>query len=187
MPQENIVYADDDKEKVGFLVKLRLPWLIVGLVGGIVASFLVSRFEGILSENISLAFFLPLIVYLSDAVGTQTQTIFVRNLAKGNAKFLTYLVKEFLIGIFLGLVFGVLMGILAKVWIGSTEIALSVGIALFVTVASAPIVALVVAEVIFKEHEDPAIGAGPFTTIIQDVISILVYFLVASLILQNVS
>ena len=87
MPEKTI-YADDAKEKVGFLLRLRLPWLIIGLVGGTLASFLVSRFEEILSQNISLAFFLPLIVYMSDAVGTQTETIFVRNLAKGKVNFL---------------------------------------------------------------------------------------------------
>jgi len=185
LPINRVVYADDEKEKVGLLLRLRLPWLIVGLVGGSAAAFLVSRFEKTLSQNISLAFFLPLIVYLSDAVGTQTQTIFVRNLSKGKANFFTYLVKELLIGIFLGLIFGLLIGILAKIWIGATDIAITVGVALFITVATAPVVALVVAEILYKEHEDPAIGAGPFTTIIQDIISILVYFIVASLILFN--
>lgn len=59
---KRIIYADDSTEGVSLLVRLRIPWLIVGLLGGTLASFLISNFEKILSENISLAFFLPLIV-----------------------------------------------------------------------------------------------------------------------------
>src|SRR3989344_11669 len=113
---EKTVYADDAKEKVGFLVRLRLPWLIVGLIGGTLASFLVSRFGEIISQNISLAFFLPLIVYMSDAVGTQTENIFVRRLSKGLVHFLIYLFKELLVGLFLGSILGFLIWIVAIFW-----------------------------------------------------------------------
>ena len=182
MPEKTI-YADDAKEKVGFLLRLRLPWLIIGLVGGTLASFLVSRFEEILSQNISLAFFLPLIVYMSDAVGTQTETIFVRNLAKGKVNFLTYLIKELFIGVGLGIIFAVLIGLITEFWIRSPEITLTVSLAMFINVSLAPAIAIIVPEIIFKEHKDPALGAGPFTTIVQDIISILIYFLVAAWIL----
>ncbi len=175
--------ADDEKDGVGLLIRLRIPWLALGLIGGVAASFIVSRFEEVLSQNISLAFFLPVIVYMSDAVGTQTETIFVRDLAGGKAKFSSYLVKEFILGAVLGVAFGVLIGLVAYLWIGSTDIALTVGLAMATNVALAPIIALIVPEVLFKEHSDPALGGGPFTTIIQDLISIVIYLLVASLIL----
>ncbi|MDP2670975.1 MAG: magnesium transporter [bacterium] len=177
---DKIVYADDDTEKVSLLLRLRLPWLLVGLVGGTAASFLVSRFEPILTQNISLAFFLPLIVYMSDAVGTQTENIFVRNLGKGEARFFTYLIKEFFIGVGLGLIFAVLIGLVTHFWIGSMEITTTVSLAMFLTVSVAPIIALIVPELITKEHRDPALGSGPFTTIVQNIVSIIIYFLVAS-------
>lgn len=182
-PIRNISYTDDTKEKVGSLVRLRLPWLIVGLIGGTLASFMVSRFGEIISQNISLAFFLPLIVYMSDAVGTQTENIFVRRLSKGRVHFLIYLFKELLVGLFLGSILGFLIWIVAIFWIQSPEIAFTVGLAMFINVTIAPVVALIVPEILFKERTDPALGAGPFTTIIQDIISILIYFIVASLIL----
>ena len=175
--------ADDEKDGLGLLLRLRVPWLIVGLIGGTAASFIVSRFETVLAENISLAFFLPIIVYMSDAVGTQTETIFVRDLARGKASFSGYLVKEFFLGLIIGAVFGVLIGLISYFWIGSQGVALTVGLAMAVNVALAPIIALLVPEILFKEHTDPALGGGPFTTIIQDIISILVYLLVATLIL----
>jgi magnesium transporter len=90
--------TDDTKEKVEFLVLHRIPWLLVGLIGGVTASFIVSRFEDIISRNISLAFFLPLVVYMSDAIGTQTEEIYVRNLALGKVKFFTYLIKNCSLG-----------------------------------------------------------------------------------------
>lgn len=175
--------ANDENDGVGLLLRLRIPWLILGLLGGVAASFIVSRFEEILSQNISLAFFLPVIVYMSDAIGTQTETIFVRDLARGKVKFTTYLLKEVMLGLILGSIFGISIGLVVYFWIGSVDIALTVGLAMAINVALAPVVALIVPEVLFKEHSDPALGGGPFTTIIQDIISILIYFLVASLIL----
>ncbi|MEX0616415.1 MAG: magnesium transporter [Candidatus Woykebacteria bacterium] len=162
---------------------MRVPWLIVGLIGGTLASFLVSRFESILTQNISLAFFLPLIVYMSDAVGTQTETIFVRNLAKSKANFLLYSLKEIFIGAALGIIFGIIIWLIAYLWIRSVELASTVGLAMLINVSIAPVIAIIVPEIIFKERADPALGAGPFTTIVQDIISIVIYFTVASIVL----
>lgn len=180
---KKITLSEDDKEGVGLLLKDRIPWLAVGLLGGVGASFLISRFEEVISQNISLAFFLPLIVYMSSAVGTQTETIFVRDLTEGKAKFFSYLFKEMAVGLLLGLLFGSIVSLIAYVWIDSLEIATTVGLAMAVNISIAPIVALVVPEILFKEHTDPALGAGPFTTIVSDIISISIYLLVASFIL----
>ncbi|MBI4994950.1 magnesium transporter [Candidatus Peregrinibacteria bacterium] len=177
------MYADDTRERITQLLKLRLPWLIVGLLGGIGASYLMSRFETILSKNISLAFFVPFIVYMSDAVGTQTETIFVRNMAKGKPHFAIYIIKEFFLGIILGILFGSATGLFAYAWLGDPKTALTVGLAMLVNVAAAPVIALIIPEILFKEHTDPALGGGPFTTIVQDILSILIYFLIASAII----
>lgn len=175
--------TDDSHEKLSALIKERLPWLLLGLIGGIIATVIVSKFESILSSNISLAFFLPVIVYMSDAIGTQTENIYVRHLAKFKDNFLQYILKEILIGLSFGLLFGLLLGLFAKLWIKSDIVATTVGLAMFINGTIAPVVALVVPEIIYKEHKDPALGAGPFTTIVQNLISLSVYFLVASMII----
>lgn len=175
--------VDDTKEKLASLIEERLPWLALGLIGGIIVTILVSKFEAILSQNIALAFFLPVIVYMSDAIGTQTENIYVRNLARFRDNFFQYLIKELLVGIAFGLIFGILLGFFAKFWLGSSTTALVVAIAMFINGIVAPIIALIVPEVLFKEHEDPALGAGPFTTILQNLISLSVYLLVATLII----
>lgn len=174
---------DDTKERLSLLIEERLPWLIVGLIGGIIVTILVSKFESILSQNISLAFFLPVIVYMSDAIGTQTENIYIRNLAKFRDNFFAYLLKELMVGIAFGTIFGALLGLFAKFWIGSTSVAFTIAIAMFINGLIAPIIALIVPEILFKEHEDPALGAGPFTTILQNLISLSVYLLVATLII----
>ncbi|TSC86870.1 MAG: hypothetical protein G01um10147_745 [Microgenomates group bacterium Gr01-1014_7] len=174
---------DDSKEKITLLIRERIPWLILGLCGGILATFIVSRFENILSRNISLAFFLPVIVYMSDAIGTQTENVYVRNLAKFKDNFFKYLFKEMLVGICFGLIFGLLLGLFVKIWLGSDYVALTVATAMFIDGSLAPVVALIVPELLFKEHTDPALGAGPFTTIIQNLISLSVYLIVAVLII----
>lgn len=175
--------ADDTKEKLSALVRERLPWLIGGLTGGIIVTILVSKFENILSGNIALAFFLPVIVYMSDAIGTQTENIYVRNLAKFRDNFFPYLLKELSIGVAFGIIFGILLGLFAKFWLGSTQVAITVAIAMLINGILAPIVALIVPELLFKNHRDPALGAGPFTTITQNLISLSVYLLVATLII----
>lgn len=175
--------TDDNTESVSLLIRLRLPWLLLGLVGSIAVAFLVSRFEAALARDIHLAFFLPGIVYMSDAIGTQTESIFVRNVAREKINFSMYVVKEFLLGISIGGLFGLMSGGIAYGWLGDSRIALTVGVAMFVTITIAPLVSLLLASLLQREHTDPALGAGPLTTVVQDLLSIFIYFTIASLIL----
>jgi magnesium transporter len=184
MPEkEKPILTDESKEGVGHLLSLRLPWLIVGLLGGLVATMIVSHFEAVLKDNLALAFFLPVIVYMSDAVGTQTETIYVRNLATGRVSLAKYFVKELVLGLVLGTFFGVLVALFATLMLGSTATGFTIGLAMAATVATAPVVALVVPALLQKERIDPALGAGPFSTILQDLLSVLIYFLIASILL----
>lgn len=183
MTDLKVPLTDDIKEPVGHLLEHRLPWLVLGALGGIFASVVVSKYERILEADLRLAFFIPLIVYLSDAVGTQTETIFVRHLKKTGTGFVRYLMKETFLGFCLGAVFGVLTGVFASWWLGSAAIGLTVGLAMFINLSLAPALASLIPELLYKEHTDPALGAGPLATIIQDLISLLIYFLLATLII----
>lgn len=174
---------DDTRENMSLLIEHRLPWLVVGLLGGIGLTVVSAKFEHLLSQNIALAFFIPVIVYMADAVGTQTQTVFVRNLNKKRTHFSVYLVKEFLLGLFLGVLFGALIGLFAYFVFKSMSIAFTVGLAMLANMAFAPVLALIIPTIIKKEHQDPAVGSGPFTTVIQDFISLITYFLIATVIL----
>ena len=180
---KNYVEEDEVREPVGHMLEHRLPWLVLGLIGGIITSVVVSKYEQILSADVRLAFFIPIIVYMSAAVGSQTETIFVRHLKQTGKGFFRYLVKETALGLCLGIIFGLITGIFAALWLESSEIGLTVGIAMLINISIAPILATVVPELLYKEHSDPALGAGPLATIIQDLISLLIYLFVASLII----
>ncbi|KKU55504.1 hypothetical protein A3H89_01410 [Candidatus Amesbacteria bacterium RIFCSPLOWO2_02_FULL_48_11] len=179
------VIIDEAHWRLSRLVRLRLPWLVAGLAVGLAGSVLMGRFEQLLAQNISLVFFVPIIVYMSDAVGTQTEIILVRDLGGKRVNFGRYLTKELLLGFYMGLVLGILIGAAAWVWLRSAKLAVTVGLAMFINVTVAPLVAVLVAEVLFKEKADPALGAGPLTTVIQDVISLLIYLVIAAAILWN--
>lgn len=177
------VLEDDTREPMSLLIEHRLPWLAVGLAGGMVLTVISAKFESLLSQNIGLAFFIPVIVYMASAVGTQTDTVYIRNLDKKRTSFSIYMVKEFALGVFLGILFGTIAGSFAYLVFRSFDLALSVGLSMAITMAIAPVIALIVPTLLKREHKDPAIGTGPFVTVIQDFISLTAYFTIATLIL----
>ncbi len=174
-------YADDDKDSLLGLLGMRLPSLMIGLLMGILLSFVTSRFEEVLAKNIHVAFFIPFIVYMADAVGTQTQSIYIRDLKSGKAKFKRYLIKEASLGLFIGLVTAVITGVITNMWFSNISLTLAVSISMFLTVLSSPIVALFIVELFSLEHSDPAVGAGPIATVVQDTLSVLIYGVTCSI------
>lgn len=182
---KKLFLEDDLKEPVVHLIEHRVPWLTLGLMGGIIATIITSYFEKVISSNLSLAFFIPVIVYMSDAVGTQTETIYIRSVVHGQKKFSTYLFKESILGLALGILFGLILGGFAFFWLKSLETALAVGLAMFVNTLIAPVMAIAIPALLQREHTDPALGAGPFTTVLQDLLSLLVYFVIAAVIIFN--
>lgn len=183
MPKPSQLFADDDYESVGFLFRLRAPILFTGLLLGIGISFLTSHFEAVLLKNIHVAFFLPFIVYIAAAVGTQTEAIYVRDLRSGHAKFTNYLRKEFYLGILFGSLFASISGLVVWVWFDDILFAQTVGLSAFLAIATAPIVGLLITQIFHAIKKDPAVGSGPLATVLQDMVSIFIYGLVASLIL----
>lgn len=180
---QNPQLEDDQKERISLLIERRIPWLFVGLMAGIVITIFSSLFEEVLSNNLRLAYFIPVIVYMAGALGTQTETVYVRNLGREKVNFKIYLFKESIFGILAGILFGIGIGIFTYIFFREVSTAMTVGLAMFASTATAPPIALTISALIKKEHKDPALGAGPFTTVIQDLISLIIYFSIASLIL----
>ncbi|OGF69144.1 hypothetical protein A3H65_00990 [Candidatus Giovannonibacteria bacterium RIFCSPLOWO2_02_FULL_45_14] len=165
------------------LVKVRLPWLLVGLVGGMFATLIVRFFEGALLEKLELAFFIPVIVYMSDAVGTQTETLFIRALVIEKIDLGKYLIKEILVGFLLGSALGILLFGYSMFVFNDFEVSIIVGISILAASTLSVIIATLVPLVLRRFGKDPAIGAGPFTTIAQDILALLIYFVVAAIII----
>lgn len=166
------------------LIKLRFPWLVIGLTGGLMASYVISNFELSLRENISLAFFISVIAYMSDAMGTQTETVFIRAITDLKFNISKYIFREVGIGLTLGGMFGVLSGIAASIIAESSKVGMVVGISLFLSMTVASLFACLTPIVLRSFKQDPAVGSGPFTTAIQDLVSLTIYFTIATIILH---
>jgi magnesium transporter len=180
--QKSPIEEDVIKERVDHLIEERIPWLFLGLLGGLFTTFIVSKYEAILSSDIRLSFFIPIVVYLSGAVGTQTETIFVRRLSEGKRiSFAKYLLKESAIGLGLGIISGIILGIFANYWLKSSAIGITVGLTLLINLTLAPILAVFIPRFLYRKHSDPALGSGPVATIIQDLLSLMIFFLMASI------
>jgi magnesium transporter len=175
--------ANDATESIGMLLRIRLPWLLLGLVLSLGTAFVVSRYEEILAADTRLVFFIPLIVYVSDAVGTQTATIYIRNLSKKQATFRAYVLKELFVGFFIGMVFGLATGVTTQLWLQSPDIAITVGLAMWTSITTATVFSLSMAAFLNSLNIDPASGADPLVTVGQDVISLLIYFAIATAII----
>lgn len=159
----------------------RLPWLIVGLAGSIVATFVMSRFEAALNEKLALAFFVPGLVYLADAIGTQTEAVAVRGISLSHIGITRMLAGELRTGLIIGAVLGSLT--FPSVWLAFQDmrLAFAVSSALLVAGALATSIGLILPWLLTRLKRDPAFGSGPLATVIQDVLTLLTYFVVVSL------
>jgi len=156
----------------------RLPWLLIGLAGALLAADIVEVFEAGLHAKLALAFFLPGIVYLADAVGTQTETIVVRGLSVGVAV-RRMLRREVLSGAAIGLALALTaFPILWWRW-GELDLALGVALSIFAACATATLAAMALPWALDRIGIDPAFGSGPLATVIQDLLSIVIYFAIA--------
>lgn len=162
----------------------RLPWLLVGLLGSMLATFVVSRFEQALAARVAIAFFVPGLVYLADAIGTQTEAVAVRGLSFSNAPLRVLLAGELKAGLLIGLILGVL--VLPAVWVVFSDLRLAVAVAfaLFAAGGVATSIGLFLPWLLSQAGHDPAFGSGPVATIIQDVLSLLIYFTVICLLVS---
>jgi magnesium transporter len=157
-------------------VRHRLPWLVVGLLGSMVATAVVSRFESALAAKPALAFFVPGLVYLADAIGTQSEAIAVRGLSLSHVGLPRLLGAELRTGALIGLVLALLA--LPMVWLvfGELRLAAAVAGALFGASAVASTLGLLLPWALARLGSDPAYGSGPLATIVQDVLTLLIYF-----------
>lgn len=181
-PDETIAGIEVPSQK---LIKLRLPWLILGLFGGLLAAVLVESFEITLKSYIILAAFIPVMVYMADAVGAQSQILFIRGMAINHHLDLKkYFFKELKIGIIIALICGMLLSLIALSWKGLLNLGIIVGASLAATCFFAVLIALVIPLILRKINIDPAAGSGPIATLIRDILSLFIYFEIATLLLK---
>jgi len=158
----------------------RIPWLILGLFGGILAAFVVESFSEAITAEVALAAFIPAIVYIADAVGSQTQMVFVRTLtSRVRHTLLKVLQREILVATAVGACLSAIIWLLSFLWLGSVTVSSILALAVFATVYFSVVVAILLPWFFNKMGYDAAVATGPLATVIRDVSSLCIYFLIA--------
>lgn len=143
-----------------------------------------ATFEQTLASTVSVAFFVPAIVYLADAIGTQTETAVVRALSLVHEPLRQLVWGEVRAGMLMGATLGALA--LPSVWVafGEPRLAVAVAVALLAAGSAATTIGLLLPWGLWRIGRDPAVGSGPLATVIQDALSILIYLGAASLLVE---
>jgi magnesium transporter len=164
--------------------KKRLPWLIALLFLGMFTASLIGRFEATLDKVAILAVFIPLIAGMAGNTGTQALAVAVRGIATGDLEKenkLTLIIREAGTGLITGTTCGIVVSMIVYVWKGTFFLGILVGVSVMISLFVATLAGTLVPLLMHKLKVDPAVASGPFITTINDIISILIYFGLATL------
>jgi len=162
----------------------RLPWLIFGLFASSIITFLMSGFEQTLSANVAVAFFIPALVYIAGAIGTQAVSVAVRGLSTDSISIGGLLRDELIIGVAIGITLGSLAFLSVFVVFDDSALSLAVGLAVFGGGVVSAVVGFGLPWIIQRLGSDPALGSGPVCTIVQDVASLSIYFALVTILVM---
>jgi len=173
-------------DNVWRLTRARIPWLLVGLLGGIVGSRVLSVYEVELGEHPELAFFLPLIAAMGGNVGVQSSSIIVQGLANGTlglGSIFKKVLKEMSVAVITGLITSIILLGYNLVFSDSIALTITVSAALFSVIILGAIFGTVVPLTLHKMDIDPALATGPFITTTNDIFGMIIYMSIAGVFL----
>ena len=180
----NDVEADDS---ILELTKARLPWLILGLFGGLGSVFILESFENIMAtkELRALFFYTPLIAAMAGNVGVQSSAIVVQGLANDQIKgsLISRLIKEISLTLLNGIILSLIIIVFGLLINQSLEMSITISVSMILVIVVAALIGTSVPIILEKFGIDPAIATGPFITTGNDVIGILLFFYIAKIIL----
>jgi magnesium transporter len=176
----------EEDDSVWRNARARLPWLLIGIIGGLVNAKFMGLFEGELARLTAIAFFTPLIQATGGNVGIQSSSLIVQSLA--NPDFVddglwTRLVKVFFVAILNGLFLAIIVFAANVLLFGENELSVVVSISLFSVVFFASFVGTITPLVLNRFGYNPALAAGPFITTINDLLGLTLYFFTVKILL----
>jgi magnesium transporter len=164
------------------VVKGRIPWLMLCLMGGLISSLVIGRFEATLTSVVVIAAFIPVIMGMAGNAGLQVSTTMVRSIALNTIhSFWRYAAKELLSGLIIALATGVIIAIAAFLLEGMPMLGLVVGLSMFLAITTSTFLAIFTPVIAHKIGIDPAVTAGPFVTVFNDILGLTIYFTVATI------
>ncbi|MFZ1686321.1 MAG: magnesium transporter [Flavobacteriales bacterium] len=174
----------DAADKPWIQIRARLPWLLIGIAGGILSSRIISVYESDLRIDPTMAFFMPLIAATGGNVGVQSSAIVVQGLASGdlqNVRMGTRLWKEFKVAMMNALICSGLILVVNFLIHQSQALTLTVSVALFTVILTAAFFGTLTPLIMNRLKVDPALATGPFVTTLNDIFGLLTYFTVGHL------
>ena len=178
----NDVEADDS---IWELTKARIPWLFLGLIGGVGAAAIMGGFENLIQKYAILFFFTPLIAAMAGNVGVQSSAIVVQGIANDDVKgsIGQRVFKEMLLALLNGTILAVILLLFTWFWKGDLRTSIAIAISLVTVTVAAGVIGTFTPLFLHKRGIDPAIATGPFITTSNDIFGILIYFSIAKAIL----
>lgn len=175
----------DSDDSILTLTRARLPWLFLGLIGGVGAFIIMEGFQEVFSKYAALFFFTPLIAAMAGNVGVQSSAIIVQGLANDDVKgsINSRLLKEMMLAALNGVILAIFLFVFVWLYEGKMNTALAISSSLIVVIIVAGLIGTFVPLFLDKRGIDPAIATGPFITTSNDIFGILIYFLIAKMIL----
>jgi magnesium transporter len=167
--------------------RLRLPWLITNLFGGLLVGYLMWLFKITLKEALVLVTFVPVITGMGGNAGIQSTTITVRGFAIGRVDFRNlwrHLFHEIRVGLLMGIACGGVVALIALLWHHNPMLGAVVGLAMFCAISVATLMGTLMPAFFKRLGIDPAVASGPFVTTANDITGILIYLSIATLFLK---
>jgi magnesium transporter len=171
----------ESSDSLFVISRARLPWLLIGLLGGILGAYVIGFFEYQLKENAVMATFIPLILAMGGNVGVQSSAIIVQSLANNTLNYESIfkkLFKELLVALFNGFICASIALIFCWITRSDFYLALTIGVSLVAVFTYAGLFGTFVPLILNKYKIDPALATGPFITTTNDIIGLLIYFLI---------
>jgi magnesium transporter len=173
-----VIHQEIAEESSLKISRARLPWLVTGLFGGVLAAAVINEFETALQKIIALAFFFPVIMAMGGSSGTQAATVIVRGMATGDISIINIgkrLWVELRVSLVNGIICGIILGIIVSLWLSNIPLGVVVAISLVIIVLSSGFIGAAVPLILNKFNIDPALATGPFVTTLNDILSLLIY------------
>ena len=168
-------------DKVWEVLRARFPWLLIGLLGGILGALVLGTHESSLAEVTELAFFIPLIAAMAGNVGVQSSSIVVQSIASGVKDLETTsrkLIKEVSVALLTATIFSILIFIYNFIAQDSMDLTYSVSISLFIVILFASFFGTVIPLLLNRFKIDPALATGPFITTMNDILGLMIYLMI---------
>lgn len=182
-----VIYQEIGEESSLKISRARLPWLIVGLFGGLIAAMVINRFESCLEKIIALSFFFPVIMAMGGNTGTQAATIVVRGLATGDIGLTNIgrrLWVEMRAGVINGIICGIILGLISGYWLSDYWLGSILSLSLVLIIVNSSIIGSAIPLGLKRLNIDPALATGPFVTTINDILGLLIYLVLVNLFLK---